>query len=164
MANLCVHKREEHITDLCQVFEKCQVYCICLNPDICKFMVRQRKILGHIVLKNGISTDEKMIAIIVDFPIPINAKGVQISMGHCGYHRRFIYMYAKIVKPLYALLFVFEWTDSCEVSFEKLKKALMYAPILRAPNWYEIFHVHIDASAFVISYILAQLGEKNIDF
>ena len=43
-------------------------------------------------------------------------------MGHCGYYRRFIYMYAIIAKPLYALLIVFEWIDECEEAFEKLKK------------------------------------------
>ena len=49
MDDLCVHsnEREQHITHLRQVFEKCRVYRICLNPDKCKFMVRQGKILGH---------------------------------------------------------------------------------------------------------------------
>ena len=75
-------------------------------------------------------------------------------MGHCGYYRRFIYMYAAIARPLYALLVVFEWTDDCEVAFEKLKIALVTAPILRAPNWAEIFHVHIDASTYAIGCIL----------
>lgn len=97
-------------------------------------MVRQGKILGHIVSRNGITTDTDKIAVIVTLPRPINSKGVQIFMGHCGYYRRFIYMYADIARPLYALLVVFEWTDECELSFEKLKKALVSAPILRAPE------------------------------
>ena len=70
-------------------------------------MVRQGKILGHIVSKNDISTDLDKIKVIVDLPRPENPKGVQIFMGHCSYYRRFIYMYAAIAKPLYALLVVF---------------------------------------------------------
>ena len=85
-------------------------------------------------------------------------------MGHCGYYRRFIYMYAEIAKPMYGLLIVFEWTEDCETSFQKLKTALVSAPILRAPKWDEVFHVHIDASALAIGCILAQPGEKNMDF
>ena len=69
-------------------------------------MVRQGKILGHIVSRNGISTDANKIAVIVELPRPINAKGVQIFMGHCSYYRRFIYMYAKIAKPSYGLLII----------------------------------------------------------
>ena len=77
-------------------------------------------------------------------------------MGNCGYYRMFIYMYAMIAKPLYGLLIVFIWTKECEDSFHKLKTALSTAPILRAPNWNVIFHVHVDASNFAIEAILAQ--------
>ena len=166
MNDLCIHSKQriEHVNHLQLIFEKCRIYRICLNPDKCKFMVQQGKILGHIVSKNGISTDEEKIAVIVTLPRPINAKGVQVFMGHCGYYRRFIFMYASIARPLYALLVVFEWTEDCEVAFEKLKIALVTAPILRSPNWAKIFHVHIDASAFAIGCILTQPGEKNMDF
>ena len=40
----------------------------------------------------------------------------------------------------------------------------MEAPILWAPDWNEIFHVHIDASNVAIGYILAQPSEHNMDF
>ena len=127
-------------------------------------MVCQGKILGHIVSTNGISKDEEKIKVIVDLPRPIHAKGVQIFMEHCGYYRRFIYMYADVARPLYALLIVFEWTNECEEDFEKLKQALISAPILKAPDWNKIFHVHIDASAYAIRCILAQPHENNMDF
>ena len=166
MDDLCIHSkaREDHIDHLVKIFEQCRVYQISLNPEKCKFMVRQGKILGHIVSKNGISTDLEKINVIVDLPRPTNYKGVQVFMGHCGYYRRFIYMYAAIAKPLYALLVVFEWTVDCDISFEKLKKALVSAPILKAPDWNTPFHVHIDASNFAIGCILAQPGDYNMDF
>ena len=40
----------------------------------------------------------------------------------------------------------------------------MSAPILRAPVWDKVFHVHIDASAYAIGCILSQPGEFNKDF
>ena len=73
-------------------------------------------------------------------------------------------MYAKIARPLYGLLVKFECTQDCEVNFEKLKKALVSVPILRAPIWDRVFHVHIDASAYAIGCILTQPGEFNKDF
>ena len=78
MDDLCVHsnEQEEHIMHLRQVFEKCHVYRIFLNPDKCKFMVRQGKILGHIVSRSGISTDADKVVVIVELPRPVNAKGV----------------------------------------------------------------------------------------
>ena len=84
-------------------------------------------------------------------------------MGHCGYHRRLIYMYAKVAKPLYALLIKFIWMEECKESFQKLKQSLTTAPILRLLDWNKPFHVHIDASNFSIGCILAQPYEGNMD-
>ena len=97
MDDLCIHSkaREDHIDHLVKIFEQCRVYQISLNPEKCKFMVRQGKILGHIVSKNGISTDLEKINVIVDLPRPTNYKGVQVFMGHCGYYRRFIYLHVR---------------------------------------------------------------------
>ena len=49
-------------------------------------MVRQGKILGHIMCKNGICTDEEKIKVIVTMPKPKNDREVQAFMGHCGYY------------------------------------------------------------------------------
>ncbi|MCO5554910.1 hypothetical protein L7F22_008448 [Adiantum nelumboides] len=106
----------------------------------------------HIVSKHGISTDMDKIKVIVDLPIPTNPRQVQVFMGHCGYYRRFIYMYAEIARPFYGLLVNFEWTPECTSSFDKLKKALTSAPILRAPVYDKIIDVHIDASSYAIGY------------
>lgn len=105
-----------------KVFEKCQVYQICLNPKKCKFMVCQGNILGHIVSKNDIFTDLDMISVIVELPRPLNPKGVKHFMGRCGYYRCLICMYAKMARYVYALLVIFDWTPKCETSFEKPKK------------------------------------------
>lgn len=85
-------------------------------------------------------------------------------MGHYGYYRRFIFQYAYIARPLYALLVAFTWTEECDIAFEKLRSALIFAPILRAPDWNKIFHVHVDASNFAIGCDLAQPVEHNMDF
>ena len=133
MDDLCVHSllRQEHIQHLTKVFDQSRIYRICLNLDKCKFMVRQGRILGHIVSANGISTNQDNIKVIVELPWPLHYKGVQIFMGHCNYYRRFIYMYTEVAKPLYALLVEFIWTEECEESFQKLKQALVTALILR---------------------------------
>ena len=44
----------------------------------------------------------------------------------------------------------FDWTEECQLSFEKIKRKLVEAPILRFPNWLIKFHVHIDVSGLEI--------------
>ena len=50
-------RREEHAFHLRQIFERCRKYGISLNPKKCVFVVTEGKLLGHIVLKKGISID-----------------------------------------------------------------------------------------------------------
>ncbi|RYA83993.1 hypothetical protein DD594_26655, partial [Enterobacter cloacae complex sp. 4DZ1-17B1] len=111
----------EHLNKL---FKKCGMYRIYLNQKRFIFMARQARILGHIVSKNGISTHMEKIKLIVEIPRPKNTKQVQCFMGHNGYYKRFIHMSTIISQPLYRLIIVFEWTEECEDSFQKLKKAL----------------------------------------
>ena len=58
----------------------------------------------------------------------------------------------------------FNWTEECDISFEKLKRNLVEAPILRFPNWSTKFHVHIDASGLAIGAILTQLRDDGMDY
>ena len=58
----------------------------------------------------------------------------------------------------------YDLKDECKSSFQKLRNTLFEAPILRASNWNKIFHVHIDASNFVIGSVLTQPREHNMDF
>ena len=126
-------------------------------------MVSQERMLGHIVSNNGMSIDLDKIKIIVDLPKPQNVKEVQAFMGHCGYYCRSIFMYAIIAKPIYGLITIFKWTKECENSFEKLKKALITAPILTRFDYSKICNAHVDTSIF-LGCVLAQISENNMDF
>ena len=58
----------------------------------------------------------------------------------------------------------FKWIEECHISFEKLKRKLVKAPILKFPNWSIKFHVHIDASILAIGAILTQPGDDGMDY
>ena len=90
-------------------------------------------VLGHIVSKQGIEVDKAKIEVIANLPPPKYVKDVRSFLRHVGFYRRFIRDFSKIGKPLCNLLVkevVFEYDDACLDSFEKLKKALVSAPIL----------------------------------
>ena len=58
----------------------------------------------------------------------------------------------------------FKWTEECQISFDKLKRKLVEAPILKFPNWLTKFHVHIDALGLAIRAILTQPGDDGMDY
>ena len=85
-------------------FEKCREYQLSLNPLKCQFWVKHGLILGHVVSRHEILTDEAKVKLILDMPPPTNEKQLEGFMGYAGYYRRFIKMFADKARPLYALL------------------------------------------------------------
>nr|XP_018624123.1 uncharacterized protein LOC108943944 [Nicotiana tomentosiformis] len=77
------------------------------------------------------------LATTIAFPPPTSVKDIRSFLGHAGFYRRFIKEFFKIASPLCKLLendnpFVF--SDDCRVAFEELKKRLVTAPIIVAPD------------------------------
>ena len=80
-------------------------------------------------------------------------------LGLANYYRRFVRCFSNIVKPLNALTkknVPFVWTVTCAEAFDKLKRALVSAPILAYPNFREPF-LFVDASSIGIGFTLAQI-------
>ena len=134
------------------------------TPKNEEFALSEIRFLGQIVKKDGISIDHSKDAAILEFPRPKNVKQVRQILGLCGYWRRYIEGYARIVHPLNKLLqksVPFVWSDECENAFNKLKTALTTAPILRFPDLNKEFTLVTDASTTAIGYYLTQLGHDG---
>ena len=96
------------------------------------------------------------------WPIPKNIKDVRSFMGTCSYYRRFIKDFASIAKPLHRLTEKnchFNWTQECDLAFEKLKNSLTTAPILGYPDMTKPFILDTDCSGFGAGAVLSQLNE-----
>jgi hypothetical protein len=66
--------RASHVDHLRQVFERCRRYGISLNPKKSVFGVDHRKLLGHIISKEGIHIDSTRVDAIKKIPLPDNIK------------------------------------------------------------------------------------------
>ena len=103
--------------------------------------------------------DSKKVEIIKKLPPPTTVRGIRSFLDQATYHRKLIWMYAKITRPLYLLLKKGEkyiCTKSCQEAFEEMKKMLTTTLILVTPKWTMEFHVHCDVSNIAIGAVLAQ--------
>lgn len=127
-------------------------------------MVQNGIVLGHVVSSKGIEVDPGNVEVIEKLPAPVNVKAVRNFLGHAGFYRRFIKGFSEISKPLCYLLgkdVPFEFTPACVEAFETLKRKLISAPIITAPDWNLPFELMTDASDFAIGAVLGQKkGEK----
>lgn len=54
-----------------------------------------------------------------------------------------------------------KWDPHCDMEFDKLRKALVTASILIAPDWDRELQVIVDASSFALGAILTQKDEED---
>ncbi|WZY77754.1 hypothetical protein YC2023_024138 [Brassica napus] len=98
-------------------------------------------------------------------PPPKTVKDVRSFLGHAGFYRRFILDFSKIARPLNNLLckdIKFDFTPECMRAFEDLKKFLITAPVVQAPDWNLPFEIMCDASDFAIGAVLVQKKYKKL--
>jgi hypothetical protein len=74
-----------------------------------------------------------------------------------GFYQRFIHNFSQIAQPLTHLLakdapFIF--TEECLQSFRTLKKALISAPVIQAPDWHLPFEIMCDVSDYSLGAVL----------
>nr|XP_017221472.1 PREDICTED: uncharacterized protein LOC108198219 [Daucus carota subsp. sativus] len=86
-----------------------------------------------------------------------------VFLGHAGFYRRFIKDFSKISKPLCKLLendtpFLFD--EACLKAFEELKRRLISAPIIIAPDWSLPFELMCDASDYAVGAVMGQRKNK----
>ena len=98
---------------------------------------------------------------ILDAPRPQTKRQVKSLLGMAGFYHKFIPNFAHVAAPLSDLTKKgqpnkVKWTESQELAFESLKKALASEPILKLPNIDDNFIVQSDASEYAIGGVLLQ--------
>jgi hypothetical protein len=127
----------------------------------CEFWMKQVAFLGHVISRGGISVDPRKVQDVLSWNAPISVSDIRSFVGLAGYYRRFIEGFSKISKSMTELLEKdkkFEWTSTCEASFQELKKRLTTAPILVMPDMEKTFSIYCDASSQGLGCVLMQDG------
>ena len=111
---------------------KCRKFGISLNPKKSQFALSKGKLLGHIVLAEGVKIDPVRVEEIQKLSIPRSKRDIQSFLGKINFVRRFIPNFSKLVKHITSMLkkdVEIKWTDQARSSFEDIKKAIMEAPL-----------------------------------
>ncbi|KAH0716653.1 hypothetical protein KY290_012914 [Solanum tuberosum] len=128
---------DDHMNHLRIVLQALKDHQLYAKFSKCEFWLRSVAFLGHIVSSEGIEVDPKK---------PM----------------RFVEGFSSIASPLTALTqkkSKFEWSKSCEKSFQLLKHKLTSAPVLTLSEGTERFVVYCDASRVGLGCVLMQHGK-----
>ena len=151
---------EEHLSHLEEVFRRLREANVKLNPKKCNFVTQKVEYLGHVVTPDGISPNPDKVRVVQEFPTPSNLKELRNFLGLANRYRRFVKGFSHIAAPLNALTrkgVSFKWSEQCAVAFDKLKRALVSAPVLAYPNFCKPFLLLVDASSTGTGFTLRQV-------
>ena len=85
---------------------------------------------------------------IIEWKPPRNVMEVRSFLGFAGYCRRFVKGFLMTVAPMTRLLqknVRFEWSEKCQVSFERLKAFLIEALVLTQSTYGKEYVIFSDA-------------------
>lgn len=157
----------ETLNNLTLVFDRFRKAKLKLKPKKCAFFRDEIKYLGHIVSEHGVQCDPAKISAIKNWPKPTNVSDIKSFLGIASYYRNFILNFSNIAFPLTQLTRKnqkFQWSESCEKAFSKLRDALISAPILSYPTPDGPYILDTDASLYGIGAVLSQVqnGEERV--
>ena len=167
--DVIVHGRtlNEHMENLELVLQRLSEAGLKLKPAKCCLFKTSISFLGHVVSREGISTDQAKIAEVQNWPQPQSAEEVRSFLGLASYYRRFVPSFAHVASPLHKLCAKdaqFHWDKVCDHAFQQLKLALCSPPTLAFPDvsmHAEPFILDTDASDLAIGGVLSQRDQEG---
>lgn len=155
----------DHFEKLNEVLSRLKNTGLKLKSSKCEFIKDEVVYLGHVVCKDGIKPNPKVIESIKNWKVTESVKEVQRFLGLCNYYRQFVPKFREAASPLSSLTKKntnFEWSSEYQDSFLFLKKFLCDAPILAYPLHEGKYILDTDASNIGLGGVLSQLqGDKE---
>ena len=157
MDDITIYSKYErdHTNHFENLFLKCRRYGISLNPRKSKFSMKEGKLLGHIISKDGIRIDPNIVKYILKVEVPRNKREIQSFIGQVNFSRCFIPSFAKNLRNVTNMLrkdCEIKWTIEAKKYFNDIKKAIIEAPVL----------VNLEFSKYFIAFCFAFEHTRNI--
>jgi len=162
--DILIETFQDHMTHLKTVLQRLEQVNLKLNPKKCCFGCQVVEYLGHILTPDGLKPNPERIAAVRRFVTPCDVKTVKQFLGLASFYRKFVPNFAKIAEPLHNLTrksVQFEWTATCEDSFNCLKKKLIEGPVLVYPDFSKDFVLETDASIQGLGAVLSQVQDDE---
>ena len=91
---------EEHLHQLCVVFNHLREYNLKLKPSKCSLFQEEINYLAHQVSKEGVRPSDINVKAIAEYGPPQTYTEIRAFLGLVGHYRQFINGFARIAQPL----------------------------------------------------------------
>ena len=131
------------------------------------FFQQQVNFLGHVISNEGVLPDPDNVAKLLSWSPPRTVTEVRSFLGLATYYRRFVKDFSALASPLTHLTkkgVPFEWKESCQEAFVKLKEILASPAVMAYPRDEGMYVLDTDACDVGIGAVLSQIqdGEERV--
>jgi len=148
-----LHEHQQHLDTL---FQRMSDAGLTFRGSKCHIGLSSVTYLGHTFSAAGMSPDPEKVSAVRNWPRPSEAGSLRSFLGLASYYRRYIHKFADIAAPLYNLTNKgtnFVWDNSCKLAFKQLKDALLCAPILKYPDFFQL-QDHFNYTLMLVPQVL----------
>jgi RNase H-like domain found in reverse transcriptase len=149
----------KHIEDLCETFETMRKVGMKLNQKKNFFGLAGGKFLGFVMSKRGIEIHPSKSKAILDMAILKNLKELQSLTGRLTTLNRFITKSGEVCLLFFKAMkksSKFEWTEECQMAFDRIKQYLADPPCLNRPTVGETLILYVAFGDQAVNVALVQ--------
>ncbi|KAJ1582560.1 hypothetical protein NDA11_006265 [Ustilago hordei] len=156
---------EAHVKHVTEVLTRLRSNRLFAKLSKCEFHTKTVEFLGYIIKPTGIEMDPEKVRTVKEWPMPESIHDIQRFLGFANFYRRFIAHFARIAKPLTALVKPierfkkFELPEEAQQAFHNLIQAFTSAGVLQHFDYHLPTRLETDASDFAIAGVLKQEHE-----
>ncbi|KAJ1045280.1 hypothetical protein NDA10_008131 [Ustilago hordei] len=156
---------EAHVKHVTEVLTRLRSNRLFAKLSKCEFHTKTVEFLGYIIKPTGIEMDPEKVRTVKEWPMLESIHDIQRFLGFANFYRRFIAHFARIAKPLTALVKPierfkkFELPEEAQQAFHKLIQAFTSAGVLQHFDYHLPTRLETDASDFAIAGVLKQEHE-----
>ncbi|KAJ1598572.1 hypothetical protein NDA14_003994 [Ustilago hordei] len=158
---------EVHVKHVTEVLTRLRSNRLFAKLSKCEFHTKTVEFLGYIIKPTGIEMDPEKVCTVKEWPMPESIHDIQRFLGFANFYRRFIAHFARIAKPLTALVKPierfkkFELPEEAQRAFHKLIQAFTSAGVLQHFDYHLPTRLETDAMAFYSRKMSS--AEKNYE-
>ena len=153
------------------IFEALRQHSLYARPEKCTFNKPTIEFCGHLLGQGVVKVLDAKVKVIKEWPQPMNVQEVRQFYGLVNYYQRFIRHFSIIAAPLSDLFKSYEgdrrkkrpiaWSMLHQMSFDRLKRAVMTAHVLIQPDPSKPYIVETDSSDVGNGTALYQEGDDE---
>ena len=151
----------QHIKEVLKHLHKAGLYA---KVEKCKFYSKSVEYLGYILSPSSLTMSDNEVKIIQDWLEPKKVKNIQSFLGFANFYHQFIFNYSNIVIPLTYLTqkdIPWKFDSFCHNTFNSLKKASIFAPILTYQISDTQLIIETNALNYALTAILSIINKEN---